>query len=261
MRSSLARPLLAVLAAPLALAALATAPAGPAGAVDSTHAHATRATHAAARATRAAGTHGAPADPRDNVPVPRAVDAACTGATGWRSPACTAAVVAAIDHGRALEHLRRLTLPAGWAAMSPRRQLLWLVDDERTARGLAPVLGLSTTLSEVASYGASHEVDPQVPGRTLDGHELWAWGSDWAVSTGGPLLADFLWMYDDGLASDNLDCSLATPQGCWGHRHVLLSFPRPAPGTVLLLGASQWHTRWQGQVVESDAVVLAERAG
>lgn len=248
MRSTLARPLLAALAAPLVLAALATAPAAAAE---------------PARATRAAGgagSHGAVADPRDNVPVPRAVDAACTGATGWRSAACTRSVVAAIDAGRAREHLRRLTLPAGWSAMSPRHQLLWLVNDERTARGLAPVLGLSTTLSQVASYGASHDVDPQVPGRTLDDHALWAWGSNWAVSTGGPLLADFLWMYDDGLASDNLDCSVATPQGCWGHRHVLLSFPRPARGTVLLLGASQWHTRWQGQVVESDAVVIAERA-
>jgi hypothetical protein len=241
------RSLLAAVTAPLLLAAVG----GPAAAASTTPVRATRADSGSATSSP---------DPRDNVPVPRAVDVACTGATGWRTAACTRAVLAAIDVGRAREHLRPLVLPAGWGAMAPRRQLLWLVNAERSARGLAPVLGLSTTLDAVASRGASREVDPDVPGRSLDGHELWAWGSDWAVSTGGPLLADFLWMYDDGLGSDNLDCSVATPEGCWGHRHVLLSFRRADPGTVLLLGASQWHTRWQGQVVESDAVVIAERA-
>ena len=44
-----------------------------------------------------------------------------------------------------------------------------------------------------------------------------SWGTD------TPLAADFLWMYDDGTNSPNIDCHAASDSGCWGHRENILS--------------------------------------
>jgi hypothetical protein len=36
----------------------------------------------------------------------------------------------------------------------------------------------------------------------------------------------YFWMYDDGTGSANVDCSPASPSGCWGHReNILLRLP------------------------------------
>ena len=88
---------------------------------------------------------------------------------------------------------------------------------ERIDRGLAPILGLSAALNQDAQSAAARDDDPMPThfyGTVATGN--------WAAGYDSTLEADFGWMYDDGLGSDNLDCTNANPSGCWGHRHDIL---------------------------------------
>jgi hypothetical protein len=101
--------------------------------------------------------------------------------------------------------------------MSVPVQLLNLSNLERVDRGLAPILGLSAALNQDAQSAAAQDQDPMPThfyGTVATGN--------WAAGYDSTLEADFAWMYDDGLGSDNLDCTNANPSGCWGHRHDIL---------------------------------------
>jgi hypothetical protein len=143
--------------------------------------------------------------------------------------ACVNSVLAAINQARAAEGVRAMRLPAGFAGLGQPQQLLVIANLERSARGLVSAVGLSRGLDGNALVAARANHDP-VPSPFYGT----AYGSNWAGGLGSPLAVDFLWMYDDGPGSFNIDCRSARAAGCWGHRHDILS-PYRAP---LAMGAA-----------------------
>lgn len=145
------------------------------------------------------------------------------------SAQCQIDVLVDIDAARAAEGVPPMVLPPDYESLTVPQQLLVLANLERTGRGLIPAEGLSASLDVTASVAALADVDPDPS--IFHGSELTA---NWAGGTPSPLIADFLWMYDDGLGSGNLDCTPANQSGCWGHREDTL-YPFSAP---LVMGAA-----------------------
>ncbi len=178
---------------------------------------------------------------------------------------CEAAALPAFDAARAAEGIGPLGLPAGFATEPAPVQLLTLIDLERVARGLPAVPSLSPYLDALAQWGASHSSDPPLPpGRSG--------GSNWAGGLRSTLLTTFLWMYDDGPGSFNIDCPAAGASGCWGHRRNILSaYPGPAlmgassQGSSLAMlvvagnGLSRTGPAW-GSLATKDPVALSARS-
>ena len=206
---------------------------------------------------------GAPAasaaDPTENIPL-GAGPAACAIET---STECENWFIGRLDAARADLALSSYALPSDFTSLSADKQLLILSDLDRAAYGYPLIYGLNTALDEAASSGVRNEQDPRPP-RT-EGPWM-GFGSDWADT--GPLLAYYLWMYDDGPGSPNVDCAFPGASGCWGHRHVILGeglgLPQPIvlgvatghaangePGTTLLVsshpGAATYYTWAQAQ--------------
>ncbi|MCL6564414.1 MAG: hypothetical protein K6U87_15575 [Firmicutes bacterium] len=165
----------------------------------------------------------APPPPRVQLPPPPAVVAACDRDPG--GAACLAGALRAIDAARAREGLGPLILPRTWASLSVADQLLVLTDLERTARGLPPVLGVTPVLDASIAQALARRGDPAaVPPAPWDADPE-SGGSNWA-GTGSVLLGWYVWMYDDGYGSQNLDCRAPTDLGCWGHRDNILAHYR-----------------------------------
>jgi hypothetical protein len=198
-------------------------------------------THAGAGARRAVSTsqgslaaHSRPRirtqalrDPSGNRTLSQSTLWACeTSASG---AACTNSVLAAIDRARAGEGVRPMRLPAGFASLTIPLQLFVLANLERADRGLTSAIGLSRGLDQSALSGARSDADP-VPNPFYGS----AFGSNWAGGIGSTLAVDFLWMYDDGPGSSNIDCRSAGDAGCWGHRNNIL-YPYQVP---LAMGAA-----------------------
>jgi hypothetical protein len=236
-----------VLAAALAVAAAATgaSPAVAAAATGPSTAVATRTGPAPAVAT---------ANPTSNVTDSAAIETCALH--GAASAACLSASVAAVDLGRAREHLPRLVLPADFVHLTVDRQLLTVVNSERSVRGLVAVAGTNATLDAAALAAARGDRDPDLASWTLDGHALSGWAANWAWGPGGVVLDDFLWVYDDGPGSPNLDCSATLRTGCWGHRHTVLAFDT---GHLLLGGAAATTSR-DGVHGVSVALLVADEA-
>ncbi len=137
----------------------------------------------------------------------------------------TTSMVAAIDSVRAAEGVGALVLPSNWSALDGVDHLAIVLNLERTARGLAPFVGLTAALDAGAQAGATAGADPTVGAATI-----------WAGGIASSLATDFAWMYDDGPGSFNLDCPTASSPGCWGHRdNILSTFPGyPVAGTPYL---------------------------
>lgn len=153
---------------------------------------------------------------------------------------CTPAAtdpLAKIDACRASEGIGPVVLPANWAALSADEQLLVIFDLERTARGLAPIIGLNSELDRLSQIGASQNGDPSFPASGILGG-----GGVWAAAPSA-LEADFNWMYNDGPGSENLDCSALSSGGCWGHRNNILIHLSNEP---LIGGAGFAAGNWQG---------------
>jgi hypothetical protein len=146
--------------------------------------------------------------------------------------ACNSAILQAIDNAR-----KTLKIPAvlhsfslvAFDRLGPREQLLAIADIERTARGLAPIAGLTTQLDAVALAGARAQTDPSIPSfprhalRLSGGGEATYYGSNFAEGTANAMGADYYWMYDDGLGAGNIDCTARVQSGCWGHRDNILA--------------------------------------
>jgi len=187
---------------------------------------------AASAAPAAAVT--ATADPATNLPVgefPHTCSAAPSGVS------CETAAIARLDAGRAKLGLGPYRLPGGFIAQRPERQLLILANLDRIAYSLRPIAGLSLTLDAVARQGALARQDPN-PEPTLAalrGQNRLGFASNWAGGAPNALVAYFVWMYDDGYGSGNLDCTSPSAAGCWGHRHTILAF---AAGPALTMGAA-----------------------
>jgi hypothetical protein len=155
--------------------------------------------------------------------------------------ACSSYVLQAIDAARADEGLAPMVLPSNWASLSTGQQLFVVANLERTARGLAPYLGINAALSAEAQRAADAGTDPGTAAGFpvgVDAQGFLAYGGAWA-SGFSVLAADYVWMYDDGwggsqASTPNLECTSAAAVGCWAHRDELLGYdPRYNPGVGL----------------------------
>lgn len=165
-------------------------------------------------------------DPASNRELSSAAEQNC--AEDASGSACISAALADINAAHAAEGVRPMVLPSDFASMSVPVQLLNLSNLERVDRGLAPILGLAAPLNADAQSAAARDDDPMPThfyGDVATGN--------WAAGYDSTLEADFAWMYDDGLGSDNLDCTNSDRSGCWGHRDdILWHF-----GTPIAMGA------------------------
>jgi hypothetical protein len=138
------------------------------------------------------------------------------------SGACEEEALEAIDHGRASEGLGPMELPSDWSGLDPAEQLFDATNLERIARGLGPFEGMAAVLEPAAQAGADSDSDPIPPSNFPTDY----WTSDSAGGYANPLEALYVWMYDDGAGSPNVDCVPGNTGGCWGHReNILGSFP------------------------------------
>ncbi len=144
----------------------------------------------------------------------------------------------ATENGQLHIYLKSMAFPSqsAWDGMNDGQKALWLINEERTARGLAPLDNLEKNVQEVAQAYAQwlldnnawgHEANGKTPWERLDAkapiaachdflgvaENLWVKGT---TSTDGiPLVIEqaiYDWMYVD------------REQG-WGHRHAILWTP------------------------------------
>ena len=155
--------------------------------------------------------------------------------------ACTNYVLDAIDNARAQEGVGPMVLPSTWSTLSTVQQLFVVADLERTARGLAPYVGINPSLSADAARAAMADSDPSLApdfpvGTDAVGEPGFggAWSSGYSV-----LVADYFWMYADGWGGStsntpNTACTSPGASGCWAHRDELLGAdPSYNPGVGL----------------------------
>lgn len=128
-----------------------------------------------------------------------------------------------------------LTMPAQttWDGMSDGEKALWLINRERIDRGVHPLHGLETNVTEVAQYYAQYLLDNNTIGHGADGltpkermdtkpaikncHDFLSvsenlFGAGGSDSVSLPIeRAVYVWMYQDASS--------------WGHRHAILWYP------------------------------------
>jgi hypothetical protein len=167
-------------------------------------------------------------DPSHNVtPVPDYTRVCAAGGLD-NSATCIGAALGAINHAHALEGVRPMVLPSGFARLSMPDQLFVAVNLERVDRGLPALGGLTTVLNRNAQRGADDADDPPDPGRAYDLDD-----AEWAGGSSNGLDAVYGWMYDDGFDSGNLDCLHRGAAGCWGHRKGILDDFGSGPNLVM----------------------------
>jgi len=173
------------------------------------------------------GSSQAPAlkNPRADVsPSPNFLNT-CSASNLDSSGACLAAVISATTNARASEGVRALSFnAASFRKLTIGEQLFVLVNLERTARGIAPFVVLSSQLDQVALNAARAQVDPQMGADAvlIGSGPIVAWGSNWAGETPSAAVSNYYWMYEDGRGSSNVDCTPTTLKQCWGHRDNIL---------------------------------------
>jgi hypothetical protein len=167
-------------------------------------------------------------DPRHNVAPQPDYTRVCRVGGLDNSPACLGAALAAINHAHALERIRPMVLPAGFARLSIPDQLFVAVNLERVDRGLPAFGGLTAALDGNAQRGADDANDPPDPGQAYDLDD-----AEWAGGSSNGLDAVYGWMYDDGFDSGNLDCLHRDAAGCWGHRKGILDDFGSGPNLVM----------------------------
>ncbi|HWC33953.1 MAG TPA: hypothetical protein VG650_03905 [Mycobacteriales bacterium] len=183
------------------------------------------------------GTAVVMANPRRNLrPQPDFLPVCAT--KGWQNQECTHQVLAAIEHARALEGVKRprMVLPRNYDSLTVAEQTFVVTDLERVARGLKPFAGLTRPLNAASHAAAAAKVDPMPVVSLLRALGVTEYGSIWAGDF-GPLASDYDWMYNDGYASNGINLACLTPQspGCWGHRDNILGTYQHKP--TLLAGA------------------------
>jgi hypothetical protein len=180
------------------------------------------------RTVPASESNAGVADPAGNVQPDPDYTRICSDNGIDNSPTCIDAALAAINHAHALEGIRPMVLPAGFAQLSIPDQLFVAVNLERVDRGLPPFSGLTDALNANAQRGADDANDPPDPGAAyvLD-------DAEWAGGSSNGLDAVYGWMYDDGYNSGNLDCLHRGASGCWGHRKGILDDFGSGPNLVM----------------------------
>jgi hypothetical protein len=134
--------------------------------------------------------------------------------------------------------LPMLTLPnqSTWNAMTDSDKALWLINRERSDRGVMPLHGVEANVQSVAQNYADYLIDHNAWGHSANGQSPWqrldsnpaigachdslsvAENIAVFVTSGSSISLPversvFMWMYDDG------DCC------SWGHRHAILWYP------------------------------------
>ncbi len=124
-------------------------------------------------------------------------------------------------------------------------QVFIVINEERIDRGLTPVAFVTSQLNGYAQQGADAATDPSFPAAVTGGNAVTFGGSIWAGGVTSVLETDYYWMYDDGWsgllgATSNMNCSLASSSGCWGHRDIILHAFPPCGATAptLSIGAA-----------------------
>lgn len=193
----------------------------------------------------------APSNPTSNVPPSPNFDATCVWQNGqvvagycaynptsgqwtFATAAREQAARMAIDNARAAEGLGPLILPSNWDVLTADEQQFVLVNLERIARGLPPLVGLAQGLDTLALDGAQARTDPSPAGAWT----AYATGSNWAGES-QVAAAMYAYMYMDGwggstASTPNLACTGPDASGCWGHRENILG----DYGTSGLMGAA-----------------------
>ncbi|HUE58302.1 MAG TPA: hypothetical protein VMO88_01840, partial [Acidimicrobiales bacterium] len=152
-------------------------------------------------------------DPSQSTPPSGDYDAACFGSS-YSAAACDQASLSDIDSALSGEGYGPLSLPSNYGSLSTVAQLVAVANAERAVRGL-PQMPENSTLDSMAYNGARNNSDPTGPSG-------YTWGSNIAMGYPTALSADYVWMYDDGANSPNVDCQSPGDSGCWGHRHNIL---------------------------------------
>jgi hypothetical protein len=167
-------------------------------------------------------------DPAHNIQPDPDYTRVCAGNGVDDSASCVGAALDAINHAHALEGVRPMVLPSGFAQLSVPQQLFVVVNLERADRGLPVFSGLTAGLDANAQRGANDANDPPDTGSSyvLD-------DAEWAGGSSNGLDAVYGWMYDDGYNSGNLDCRRRGAAGCWGHRKGLLDDFGSGPNLVM----------------------------
>lgn len=145
-----------------------------------------------------------------------------------------------------------MSLPTNWTSLTPPQQMFVATNLERTVRGLPPLSAMATALDQDAQQAAAAGQDPPAPA----GFPYTQWAGSWAGEVGNPLEAMYLWMYDDGEGSDNLDCTPSVTWGCWKHRDTILS---AMPCSPCVMGAGFAPGGYEG--MPSITVILASTSG
>lgn len=163
-----------------------------------------------------------PGNPANNV-LP-ATPFNCAGLNPPNSPndtsaACTNSALYNIDVGRIAERLGPMYLPTNWASLTLPEQNLAIVNLERTARSLPSEYGLVPCMNADAQTASNTGDDPLDTNCTAP---MFGKAGNWA-NIGTALQADFYLVYDDGLGSANLKCTLADQSSCWGHRENIFN--------------------------------------
>ena len=152
-------------------------------------------------------------DPSQSIPPSGQYDEACFG-NSYSPSSCDQAALSNIDSALAGEGYGPLALPSNYSGLSTDAQLVAVANAERAVRGL-PQMPENSNLDAMAYDGARNNADPTGPSG-------YSWGSNLAMGYPTALAADYVWMYDDGGNSPNVDCQSAGDSGCWGHRHNVL---------------------------------------
>jgi hypothetical protein len=211
-----------------------------------------------------------PANPAANTPEPHYLESSgeCTQAgSGLRcaspcdphgkfgynaSKGCNAVALAGINRGRKAEGLPAMVLPDNYRRLTPTQQLFVLVDLERVARGIPPLLGLTPSLSAQAGLAATETRDPSaapaygaIQVAVVNG--TYGEGGTWDGDSPNAVAAMFGWMYDDGWGgaghTSNYACTSAGAAGCWGHRDELLGeYSGPSCATCVAGAGFARHT-------------------
>jgi hypothetical protein len=198
-----------------------------------------------------------PPDPAANFRIP--IASICRSAPNGAD--CVNAAIAVLQQLRSAMLPTPYQLPGDFASLSPGEELLILINEDRIAYGLTPIIGLNTAADNGAQLAFSAPIDanggdadPGYPPGLPSGWPLG--GSNMAEDFPNVLYAYAFWMYDDGPNSRNLACTQQNPGGCWGHRHGMFYLPA-AP--YLILGAAV-GTDTKNRPAYAMVVVLEETA-
>ncbi len=160
-----------------------------------------------------------PNNPASNVPPNPNFNNSCsyTGSQD-NSVGCYLAALTAIDNAILGEGSTPLDMPSNFLSLTYPQQLYVISNEERVARGLTPITGITSQLDSAAQTAADNSQDPVAP----SGYNYTSWGSNWAGGLPSALASDYMWMYEDGPGGGNLDCTSTNTSGCWGHRDNIL---------------------------------------